>query len=73
LADIQEAKDVVEQQAGHDVRLLEVQVMSARNAVDDALAILASGPLSDECAAKMRKILAPISSRPAQKNTGGGV
>lgn len=71
LEDVREAKDVVERHADREVHLLEARVLEARDAIDEALTVLSSGPLSVDHVAMVRDILAPFSGSPEGNRTEG--
>ncbi len=62
LRDAQEAKEVVEQQAGHELHLMEAQLMKTGDAIDQALALLAKEDGERENIAQIGKLLSPFSS-----------
>ncbi len=71
LEDVQEAKEVIERQADRELHLLEACVLQARDAIDEALAVVSGGACSAEDAARIQKILTPFSGRGGNRVRGG--
>lgn len=72
LEDVQEAKDVIERQADREIHLLEARVLRARDAIDEALAVLSGESCSADDARRIREILTPLSSQPDDDDRGSG-